>query len=361
MRAHGSARALALGLAVLMVIATACSSGDDDGAATQASDAPELPELPAAYEGYESEIYADEAHWLCRPGIDDDVCSGDLDATAVPADGETEVQPHEVADDPLIDCFYVYPTTSRDQTPNSDFEPGESEEINTVFNQAARLTSTCRVFAPIYRQVTLSMIGGGEAPAGTDPRAVAYDDVVDAFRHYIANESDGRGFMLIGHSQGGGMLTRLIADEVDDEPLLRDRLVSAYLLGTSVAVPEGEVVGGDFDNVPLCESNEQTGCLVSYSSYRSTEPPPANGFFGRTNEAGEPAACVNPADPGGGRAALEPYFRVDPPEGSLLGGLEVIQPFADPARTSEVTTPWVTYPDLVEAECVSEGDPPTCH
>jgi hypothetical protein len=176
---------------------------------------------------------------------------------------------------------------------------------------------------------------------------------VDAFKHYVANESDGRGFVLIGHSQGAGILTRLIADEIDGEPLLRDRLVSAYILGSSVAVPEGEVVGGDFDNVPLCESDDQTGCVVSYASFRSTAPPGEESFFGAIRETGEPAACVNPADLTGGRAPLHPYFLVAAPDGSLLGG--TAQPFADQARTGEITTPWVTYPDFVEAECASTG------
>jgi len=96
--------------------------------------------------------------------------------------------------------------------------PGESEEIVTVLSQAARLTSTCRVFAPVYRQVTLGGIGrDADAPEGVDPRAVAYGDVLDAFRQYVANESDGRGFVLIGHSQGAGHLKTLIAEEIDGE------------------------------------------------------------------------------------------------------------------------------------------------
>ena len=211
------------------------------------------------------------------------------------------------------------------------------------------------MFAPVYRQVTLSMIGGGgrRRPAER-PARVAYGDVVDAFKHYIANESDGRGFVLIGHSQGAGLLARLIADEIDDEPLLRDRLVSAYILGSTVHVPEGEVVGGDFANVPLCEAPDQAGCVVSYATFRSSAPPEGMAFFGRADEVG-PAACVNPADlAGGGPASLHPYFLADTQAGGLLGLTS--QPFADPARTSEVTTPWVTYPDFMDAECVTEGD-----
>jgi hypothetical protein len=352
----------ALGLAlVAAVLVAACSSGDDsddagtdtDGETAGADEPTAAGELPEGYDGYASETYADDAHWLCKPGIADDVCSRNLDATAVAADGSTEVQPHDAAEHPPVDCFYVYPTTSRDQAANSDLVPGEPEEIYTAYNQVARLNSTCRIFAPVYRQVTLAVLGGLEVPPGTDARAIAYDDVVDAFKHYVANESDGRGVVLIGHSQGAGILTRLIADEIDGESLLRDRLVSAYILGSSLAVPEGEVVGGDFDNVPLCESDDQTGCVVSYASFRSTAPPGEDSFFGATRETGEPAACVNPADLTGGRAPLHPYFLVAAPDGSLLGG--TAQPFADPARTGEITTPWVTYPDFVEAECASTG------
>ena len=36
------------------------------------------------YPGYDSAIYADPAHWLCRPDVDD-VCDHDLDATVVRA------------------------------------------------------------------------------------------------------------------------------------------------------------------------------------------------------------------------------------------------------------------------------------
>jgi hypothetical protein len=362
MRAHKAAHRLAtIALAAaLAAFAVSCSSGDDDasgdeeaGADTTAAEAA----LPAGYEGYASEVYADDAHWLCKPGIADDVCSRDLDATAVAADGSTEVIEHRVADHPPVDCFYVYPTTSYDPGPNSDFEVGEPEEIFTAYNQVARLTSTCRVYAPIYRQLTLSSIGGGDEGdgGGADPGAVAYGDVVDAFKDYIVNESDGRGFVLIGHSQGAGMLSRLITDEIDDEPLLRDRLVAAYILGASVQVPEGEVVGGSFANVPLCEQDDQTGCVVSYASYRSTSAPTGAGFFGRGGD-GTRAACVNPADLAGGPAPVQPYFLVTQPDGTLLGGTSGAQPFADPARTAEIATPWVTYPDFVAAECVSDGD-----
>ena len=134
MRKHTAGRrftAIALAIA-LGTLGAACSSGDDaddaapdadaagDGANEDGDDGAGAAdvELPEGYEGYTSENYADDARWLCKPGIADDVCSRDLDATVVAADGTTEVVEHQAADDAPVDCFYVYPTTSRDEGPN---------------------------------------------------------------------------------------------------------------------------------------------------------------------------------------------------------------------------------------------------
>ncbi|HEY8525772.1 MAG TPA: DUF3089 domain-containing protein [Acidimicrobiales bacterium] len=362
------AAALLAACALAGAAGTACSSDDDtpeegggDPAAVAEGGVDEptaaAAELPEGYENYESGLYAGDENWLCRPDLTDDVCHRDLDATVVNADGSTEVEPHEAAEDPPVDCFYVYPTTSNDQGPNSDLAPSEPEEISTVYNQAARLTASCRVFAPLYRQATLSSIGGGAAEGGRDdPWTTAYRDVLDAFRHYVVHESEGRGFVLVGHSQGAGLLNRLVQEEIDDEPLLRDRLVSAMLIGWPVAVPEGEVAGGDFENVPLCQTADQTGCVVSYESFRATAPPPDGSLFGRARTEGMRAACTNPAALDGGEATLQPYFVVDQPDGALLGGTTDAQPFADPAAGEEITTPFVTYPDFVSAECVEQGE-----
>jgi hypothetical protein len=351
---HPLAVVAVVAVAVLL-LGAACSSSDDDSAGSGeagGADTSTAETLPAGYAGHTSAVYADDANWLCKPGIAADVCSRDLDATAVAADGSTEVIPHEAADDPPVDCFYVYPTTSFDPGPNSDLIPAEGQEIFTAYNQVARLTSTCRVYAPVYRQVTLSQLATGGGGFSGEAREVAYDDIVDAFKHYIANDSDSRGFVLLGHSQGAGMITRLIQEEIDEEPLLRERLVAAYVLGSSLQVPDGEVVGGDFANVPLCEAEDQTGCVVTYSSYRAAEPPTPGAFFGRDRD-GTVAACVNPAAVGGGVAPVQPYFLVRQFEGTLLGGSSA-QPYTDPARTGEITTAWVTYPGLVEAECVRQ-------
>jgi len=310
------------------------------GAATTAS---------TPYPGYRSEIYADPAHWLCRPDKDD-VCDHGLDATSIRANGQTHVERFHAATNPKIDCFYVYPTISTDPGGNSDLVPGDDQELFVVGQQAARLGSVCRVFAPVYRQITLTALtarlGGNDVP--TDPE-LAYADVLDAWKHYIANDNHGRGVILIGHSQGAGLLTTLVKNEIDPNPELRDRLVSTMLLGTSLQVPIGRDVGGDFANVPLCRRLGQTGCAITYGSFRATAPPPSNSFFGVPRGAGLQAACTNPAALGGGRGQLKSYL---PTNGRSLPILPRIDPqWLDPALGVEIKTDFVTLPGFLESEC----------
>ena len=318
--------------------------------------------LPAAagilaanpYPGYRSETYADPAHWLCRPDTDD-VCDRDLDATSVRASGATRIERWAPARNPKIDCFYVYPTISTDEGGNSDLVPGDDQELFVVRQQAARLGSVCRVFAPVYRQVTLTALtarlGGVVIPSDSQ---LAYADVVDAWKHYVANDNQGRGVVLIGHSQGAGVLTALLRDEVDPSPALRDRLVSAMLLGTSVQVPIGADVGGDFAHLPLCRRPGQTGCVISYSSFRADEPPPANSFFGVSRRPDWQAACTNPAALGGGSGPLTAYLPANGQSLPISPPLEV--DWVDPALGVEIDTEFVTLPGFFAAECALEGD-----
>jgi hypothetical protein len=298
------------------------------------------------YPGYSSATYADPAHWLCRPDKDD-VCDTDMDATSVKANGKTKVERFRAAKKPKIDCFYVYPTISTDMAGNSDLVPGDDQELFVVRQQAARLGAVCRVFAPVYRQITLNALLGILGTQGGPPfdPNLGYNDVVDAWKHYVANDNQGRGVVLIGHSQGAGVLTSLIENEIDQVPALRERLVSAILLGTSLQVPTGADVGGDFKNIPLCRSKKQTGCAITYGSFRSTVPPPSNSLFGRSDGPGLEAACTNPANLAGGSGTLHPYL---PTDGKSL---PILAPPSTIDWGAPVSTPFVALPDFISSQC----------
>jgi hypothetical protein len=299
---------------------------------------------PAAAEAYRPNDYSNGDHWLCRPGRQD-ACAVDLTTTVVASDGSLTTESFTPHPNPPIDCFYVYPTVSTDTEAISDMT-ADPAELNVIHRQFARFRAVCRPYAPMYRQVTLAGLRSGTGAAGM-AESVGYQDVVDAWNHYLENDNQGRGVVLIGHSQGSYVLTRMVAEEIDGEPV-QDRLVSALLIGATVAVAEGRDVGGAFDEIPLCRSASQTGCLIAYSSYRSNVPPPADTRFGRVTTAGQEAACVNPAALGGGEGELHAYMSTPGSGGSSLTPPD---PWVTPAR--EIETPFVSVPGLLTARCAS--------
>lgn len=323
--------------------APADGGGASSGDASAAGDAANTPAPKAA-------DYAEADNWLCRPDNADDACDVDLDTTIVNADGTLEVEEFEPAADPAIDCFYVYPTVSLDETPNSDLVPGAEEEA-VVRAQFARFASQCRLFAPMYRQVTLTALrarlaGMGDAmPA--DP-ALGYNDVLAAWRHYLENDNDGRGVVLVGHSQGSSVLTRLIKEEIDPDPT-KVPLLSAMLIGTNITVPEGEDVGGSFKNIPVCRAADELGCVISYVTFRADAPPPADALFGNTSTEGQEVVCANPAALGGGSAELHAYLSKDGAGASA----EPMGPWLVGEDAEPVETPFVSVPGLLSAECKS--------
>jgi hypothetical protein len=343
--------------AVFMTAALVGCSGSDssDPAPSAEADASTTTITAAPLERYadaESEVYADLANWVCHPDADD-ICDDGLDATVVEEDGTLTEEPWTADPDAPIDCFYVYPTISADETQYSDREAGDEERFVTL-NQAARLGEVCRVVAPVYRQRTLAGLAGaigGETTTSSAEPPPPYPDVLEAFRHYMATENDGRGVVLIGHSQGAGLLNRLLAEEVDPNDDVRAQLVSAYLAGAAVRVPQGEDVGGDFENVPLCRAEDQVGCVVSWASFSATVPPGDDALFGRPRDGEGVAACNSPASLSGGSAEVHSYFPSSP-SASILGASGDATEWV---RDEELTTPFVTTPGLVSAECVSRG------
>ena len=289
--------------------------------------------------------YADGRTWLCRPGRQD-ACVVDLTTTIVAPDGTLTREPFTANPNAPIDCFYVYPTVSLDKSGNSDMEPGP-EENGVVRVQLARFASQCRLYAPMYRQATLTALraAASGSPIAVD-RGLAYDDVLDAWNYYLQHDNNGRGVVLIGHSQGSGVLTQLIRSEIDGKPV-QAKIVSALLLGTSLAVPKGKDVGGAFRHMPLCREKTQTRCVIAYASFRSTIPPPASSRFGRVQGENMQAACANPAALGGGSGDLRAYLSA---RGSNIVGSST-PPVWAAGKTIE--TPWVSVPGLLTAQCVA--------
>jgi hypothetical protein len=313
------ARRTALLAAVALLALAGCSSSEPPAAAPS----------PSA-------VAPTDTVWICRPGSPSAPCTTNLDATLVHPGGARTRVPFVRAPAPQADCFYVYPTVS---VAPGDNAPRESapEIDDAVHAQAGLFSSVCRVFAPAYRQITTGALLRGRY---FDPavQKVAYDDVRKAWRDYLAHDNAGRPFVLIGHSQGALMLTRLMQDEIDKSADVRKRLLSALLLGANATVADGRDVGGSFDSVPACSAAGQQGCVIAYSSFATA--PPSYSLFGRTNDSGLHVICTDPSRLAGGSGLAHPYI----PAGRVTAG-----PGALPG------TGFVAYPGGIRVSCRSAG------
>lgn len=299
--------------------------------------------------------YSDPNLWLCRPGNEPNECHVNLDATELLADGSRRVVPHVRASTPAFDCFYVYPTVDLKGDGNMTDFSDVSFERDPLYSQAARFTRVCEVYAPLYRQVSLS----GVTVTG-DP-AVALQDVRDAFQFYLQHLSNGRPFVIMGHSQGAATLAAMMETDVDPVPEVRSRMISALIIGGGLDVFAGQrtgdgssatgsngiPLGRSFKNIPTCSAPGETGCVIAYSSFDKANPPRANALFGRA-PAGFQAACVDPAPTAGNNSGL---YR-----GSYLPVHENQSGFqADEPIPPDITTPFLLYRNVFAGQCVYQN------
>ena len=197
--------------------------------------------------------YATDAAWLVlpsRPGnaalAPDRVAAPDVQATAP------------------VDVFFITPTTyySKDGWNARYDEGGDTENrlVNGVVRfQVTEFNGCCRIYAPRYRQATLySFMGKGESEhAALD---LAYQDVLRAFDEFIATRSQGRPFIVAGHSQGSLHGMRLLQERIAGTPLAQ-RLVAAYLVG--YAIPRDMQLPG---GLGPCRNATDTGCYLTWNS-----------------------------------------------------------------------------------------------
>ncbi|MBL0730757.1 DUF3089 domain-containing protein [Piscinibacter sp. HJYY11] len=341
------ALALAFTLAGGSALLTGCATRTAAPAAAPATATPAATPTGTTPSGVD---YNKPDTWLCRPGRND-VCALPLSITTITADGKRSVSPPVVANaNAPIDCFYVYPTVSNDPGGNSDMNAGP-EENGVTFAQFSPLRTQCRLFAPLYRQITLAGLRSRFTPTPMAmDAAMAYGDVVAAWRHYLAHDNKGRGVVLIGHSQGSRMITELVAKEIEGKPVHK-QLISVMPIGANLNVPKGQDVGGAFKSTPLCRSATQTGCAVSYVSFRANTPPPQGSLFGRAT-VNDAVACNNPAALAGGAAQPKAWF-------SKRADVSVATGTGTPkwqALVASVDTPFFALPGLVTTQCKSDAN-----
>ena len=105
--------------------------------------------------------------WLCKPGLKDNPCTPSLRTTVLSRRWRRSSRRSNVKrpSRPKYDCFYVYPTVSNQ--PGVQATKSIDPELRSIaLYQAARYSRECRVYAPVYRQITLA---GLRNPAGHGP------------------------------------------------------------------------------------------------------------------------------------------------------------------------------------------------
>jgi hypothetical protein len=287
--------------------------------------------------------------WLCKPGLKPDPCTPGLSTTVY----SPTLQPLRVTDPkpaakPTFDCFYVYPTVS-DQTTILSNRQIDPEQRSIASYQAARYSQYCRVFAPMYRQVTLTALDSGDTESPAQLK-VPVDDVTAAFKRYLRAYNHGRPFVLIGHSQGSFVLEQMIHKLIDPSRALRARMLSAILLGGNVLVKNGSDVGGTFQHIPACRAVAQTSCVIAFSTFDQSVP--SDSLFGRTSVKGEHVLCVNPTSLLAPGAQPDPILPSAPfaPGTLIAGGIKLLG-----LTLPQTATVWSRLPNSYSARCSGAG------
>lgn len=246
-------------------------------------------------------VPAPQALWVCSPAMASDPCDLPQDTTDLLTGQVTEPPPVRESDK-RVDCFFVYGTATNQLSLNADRVASPEVRAGTTL-QAARFNRTCRMFAPVYRQIAFPGLAAFNLGV-TELYAIAYRDVLNAWNDYLANGNHGRGVIFIGHSQGGLLLRKLIREQVDPQPRLRHRLAGAFVMGGNVTTARGSTVGGDFTHIPVCTSRGEYGCVTAYSTNILHPPVSAygNSSFdigslrtGLPTGPGYQVACTDPA------------------------------------------------------------------
>jgi hypothetical protein len=198
--------------------------------------------------------------------------------------------------DKPIDVFFIYPTAYfsgeywNAPVTNTAVRERFARMIRPLY--VAPFEASANAYAPYYRQAApYSFMSASED--GRRAREVAYADVKAAFDAFIANHNKDRPFVIAGYGQGALYGLRLIGEIKPED---RTRLVAGYLL--EVAIP-AEMISSA---TPLCDSPDQTGCLVIWHSttqHARSDMPRQNALVWKEGGGFEPTrgrdlACVNP-------------------------------------------------------------------
>jgi hypothetical protein len=224
---------------------------------------PVLPEnnsfpVPAAPD------YSEPQNWAATPFVQDE------------ADRTPGTELKDLQSTAEADVFFLHPTVYRKAIKGNDLwnanlgdeKLNESVDESAILNQASIFNAAGRVFAPRYRQANIAVYYKQGREVSQRALDTAYTDALAAFDYYLKTWNDGRPIIIASHSQGTTHAKRLLSDRFDSKPL-RKKLIAAYLVGMPVSA-------NAYSTIPVCENATQTGCFVSWRTYRKDFTPKKN-------------------------------------------------------------------------------------
>jgi hypothetical protein len=168
----------------------------------------------------------------------------------------------------VADVFFLHPTTLTDDEKISDVngriddaDLNQKTDLSPILYQASAFNQRSRIFAPRYRQAHIAMYYEKDSAKKYAAFDLAYKDIKNAFIYYLEHYNQGRPIIIASHSQGTTHSTRLLKEFFDGKPLAK-QLVCAYLIGMGVKKNQ-------YEKISVCNDPLQTGCFVSWRTYRN--------------------------------------------------------------------------------------------
>lgn len=192
--------------------------------------------------------------------------------------------------DSLVDVFFLHPTTftaKKDKDISNalidDMSLNAKTDYSSILYQASVFNQHCRVFAPRYRQAHINNFYTDDKTKAAAAFEIAYEDLKNAFEYYMANWNIGRPIIIAGHSQGAFLAEQLLKEYFEGKALQK-QLVAAYIIGWPVPKEY-------FTSLKMCEEATETGCIISWRTYRTGFIPSylksknkkSDSLFGQTN------------------------------------------------------------------------------
>lgn len=219
--------------------------------------------------------YSKPANWAALPSKQD------------PADEVPDTSFSNGQEDAEVDVFFLHPTSYTGDRGQrywnarlDDRKVNDKTDRTSILHQASIFNGVGRVYAPRYRQAHIyAYFTRKDQNLAREAFDLAYDDIRAAFTYYLQHFNEGRPIILACHSQGATHGMKLLKEFFDGKDL-GDQLVVAYLVGMPVSKTY-------FENIPVCQSPEETGCFCSWRTYRS-------GYLPKHFPIGDSIAVVNP-------------------------------------------------------------------